>query len=158
MNHFPLWFPNTQRSELFPQVTVMKGSLAQVKSSGFTEGRLGGVFTGRSVKDKVKRFWLKRVGIRNGLHGKNDAPLPDPILCGIWDSPFLGRWAYKDWREVEVQTYSLLPSAQPLVWGCALKLAANSKVKIFLVVIQRLLPVMVFEKLKLIQIYFSGEQ
>lgn len=161
MNHFPLWFPNTQRSEQFPQVTVMKGSLAQVKVTGFTERRLG-----QSVHQAVSKWARKKVvskkcvEITNNVpNGKTDALPPARRLV-----------------EAETQPCSLLPPgpSPEAVLGCAswvrpslpvrpqppsasraaLELAPNPKVELFLWWF-RLFPAPAFWEAWLIEISFS---
>lgn len=124
MNHFPLWFPNANRSELFPPVTVMR-PLAQVLFTG-----LATVFTRYSVKKQVKRMFLKTcLWVRNiVLKGKIDAPPSDAILWGSQEALLVRAVGTMDLGEAQAETCFLLPTSTPpqsalgcfLAWGLCL--------------------------------------
>lgn len=69
---------------------------------------LARVFIRHTVEEQAKSLFLKTcLWIRNVVLVIS-CSTPWPILCGSQESPFLGYWANKDWREAEAQNCSLL--------------------------------------------------
>lgn len=151
------WFPKSQL-----------GNVLWHKSNTLvlSQGGLARVLTGHSVKEWVKRLFLKCAGITNNvLNAETDALSPDRILCGIRESPF----SETDVRQrhspappsppppLAGAALGLLPAVGPQPLWAALELARTRTAELFLVVIQRLLPGTAFWEAGLIQVYFSGK-